>query len=404
MVVASATERRGKDRFNPSNTARMPRGVYELAVVLDYQAEGLSARLRARTVARDIPHGSGDPPARAAELDLTQLNWTHALTERWSVSLGRMNLGLDDGQSYHPLDFFEDTVRGTDFEDRAGSNRGFPMLMLLRTTPEGGLRLIYSDDSLTDTNYVYGDPNPNFNRGLRQAVLSWRQSLGGWTWTSVLQRAWPGHTGAGASFSWIPGEAWSLYGAAFAAPGNPLPVHRNVAEGRGSSLDGRDVYIDTSPIGRWQADDGHWRLRGLLGTQYTWEDGDSLQIELWRDERGMSRSEMRTWRPVLAFHDTLAHPVARRVNLGYDLESLRTPSGTHLFSRYSKALPIGGTLQASVLLAQDRSGSAAMRWQGPRGSLGEFWVDAWRRFGAEDSRYGVVPDRQGVSLLWRALF
>lgn len=404
MGVASATERRGSSRYNPDNAARMPRGVYELAAVLDYQREGLSARLRARTVARDIPHGSGTPPEHDSELSLTQLNWTHALGERWSLTLGKLNLGLDDGQSYHPLDFFEDTVRGSDFEDRAGRNRGFPMVMLQRTTPEGGLRLIYADDSATDTDYVYGDPNPNFNRGLRQAVLSWRRSQGAWTWTTVLQRAWPGHTGAGGSFSWVPGSAWSFYGAGFAAPGNPVPVHRNVAQGRGTGLNGQDVYINTSPMQPWQADDGRWRWRGLLGTQYTWEDGDSLQAELWRDGRGMGRDELHTWQQVLAFHDGLAHPVARRVNLGYDLEALRTPNGPHLFTRYSLALDAGATLQGAVLLAQDGSGSASARWTGPRWALGDLAVEAWQRFGSARTCYGAVPDQRGVGLLWRSVY
>lgn len=404
MLAGSSTQRWGSGRFNPENVVRMPGTVHELATVLDYQTEGLSARLRMRAVERDIAHGTGDPLTHDVQIDLTQLNWTHLMAVHWSMSIGRMNLGFDDGQSYHPLDFFEDTVRGTDFEDRAGRNRGFPLVMLQRITQEGGLRLIYSDDGVTDTAYAYGDPNPNFNRGLRQAVLSWRRSQGAWTWTTLLQRPWPGYTGVGGSFSWVPASAWSLYGSAFGAPGNPLPVHRNVAADWGSGLNGSDVYTSTSPMGHWQADDGRWRLRWLLGTQYTWEEGDSMQFELWRDGRGMNADELRTWHRVLAFHDGLTHPVARRVNLGYDQEAMRTPSGVHLFSRYSKPLSNGGTLQISLLLAQDRSGTLGLRWQGPRWSLGDLSLESWRRFGADNSRYGVVPDRQGLSLDWRILF
>lgn len=404
MVTGLVSERRGRARLNPGNTARMPRGIYELGAVLDYQSADFTARLRASTVARDIPHGTGNPREHDGRIDLLQLNWTHALTTDWTLSLGRMNLSFDDGQSFHPLDFFEDTVRGSDFEDRTGRNRGFPLVMLQRATSTGGLRLVYSDDGITNTDYVYGDVNPHFNRGYRQALLSWRLSRGDWTWTTLAQRSWPGHTGLGGSFSWVPTAAWSVYGAAFGARGNPVPVHRNVANGRGSGLDGRDVYINTSPIGTWQADAGRWRYRWLLGTQYTWEGGNSLQVELWHDGRGMSQDEFRTWQGVVGFHDGLSSLPGRRINLGYDLEGLRTPSGTHLFTRYSHALSNGSTLQASILLAQDASGSAALRWQGPRWAAGDLSVEAWRRFGSVDSRYGAVPDRQGMTLIWRTLF
>lgn len=404
MLAGTATQRSGSKRLNPENVVRMPRGSYELAGVLDYQAEGLSARLRIRSVRRDIPYSNGNPPAQEQQADLTQLNWTHPIGGDWSLGAGRMNPSFDDGQSFHPLGFFEDMVRGTDFEDRAGRNRGFPLVMLQRLNPEGSVRLVYSDDSVTNTDYVYGDPNSNLNRGLRQAVLSWRHSEGPWTWTSLLQRSWPGHTGVGVGFSWVPAAEWSVYGSAFAAPGNPLPVHLNVAQRKGVGLDGRDVYIDTSPWSRWQADDGRWRQRWLLGAQYTWENGNSLQAELWRDGLGMSDAAFRTWQQVLAFHDGLQHAAARRINLGYDLEALRMSSGIHLFSRYSIALEKGASLQASLLLAQDHSGSLSLRWQGPRWEAGDLSLEAWHRFGPTDSRYGAVPDSQGMNLVWRVLF
>jgi hypothetical protein len=404
MLASTATQRSGSRRLNPENVVRMPRGSYELAGVLDYQVAALSARLRVRSVRRDIPFGNGNPPAQEQQADLTQLNWTHPLHGDWSISVGRMNPSFDDGQSFHPLGFFEDMVRGTDFEDLAGRNRGFPLVMLQRLNSEGGVRLVYSDDRVTETDYVYGDPNPNLNRGLRQAVLSWRHSEGPWTWTSLLQHSWPGHTGVGAGFSWVPANEWSLYGATFAAPGNPLPIHLNVALGRGVGLDGRDVYLDTSPWSRWQANDGRWRQRWLLGAQYSWENGHGLQVELWRDGLGMSNAAFMTWRQVLAFHDGLQHAAARRVNLGYDLEALRTSSGVHLFSRHSVALETGASLQTSLLLSQDHSGSLSIRWQGPRWKVGTLSLEAWHRFGSTDSRYGAVPDNQGVNLVWRILF
>jgi len=404
MVVGSITDRRGSDRFNPSNVAGMPRSVREVAAVLDYEAEGLSARFRARALARDLPYAKDDTLAREADLSMTQVNWTRRLANQWSASLGLINLGFDEGLSFHPLDFFEDTLRGSDFEDRAGRSRGFPMLMLQRTTPQGGVRLIYSDDRAFSDRAVYGDPNPNFNRGLRQALVSWRQSYEAWTWTTLIQRPWPGHAGTGASFSWVPGLAWSLYGAAFAAPGNPLPLHRNVAEGRGSALGAQDVYTSVSPIGPWQADDGRWRVRSLIGGQYVWEDRDSLQIEIWRDERGMNRDQLATWKQVRRFHDTWGDPFGRQANLGYDLAALKTPAGAHLFARYAFAGPQGESLQASVLVAQDRSGTWSLRWQGPNWAFGDLSVEVWQRFGGSESLYRAVPDSRGIALSWRSLF
>lgn len=390
---------------NPDNGARVPETVAEGAAVLDGRRGRFSFRLRAEASTRRVPGSANEREQRDTRLDLTQLVFVQPLAGDWSLTAARMNLSFDEGQSFHPMDFLEDTVRGTDFEDRAGRNRGFPLLMLARTSAGSGLRLLYSDDALTDDAYRFGDPNPNFNRGHRQAILSWRQSLGSLTATALVQRSWPGRTGAGFSFSWVPDAAWSVYGSVFAAPGNVLPMHRNVYLGRASGFNASDVYINTSPMQAWAAGDDRWRTRWLLGASWTAEGGTTLTAELWRDGRGMDAAQWRTWQALFAFHEGLANAVARRVNTGFDLEALRTPSRAQLFLRAKLPLPEPlGSLQVSNLLAQDGSGSLAARWTLSPTPDWEVAAELWRRHGAQLSQYGLVPDRTGLMLSARRFF
>ena len=404
MALWSAQARQGHERFNPGNVARMPRSAEQVALIIDGLGPSWSARARLQADARDTGAAGEQATAWQGRFDITQLKWTHSLGEDWRLVVGRINLSLDDGQSFHPLDFFEDMIRGTDLEDRKGRSLGFPMMMIERALPASGWRLIYSDDRMSDTRAVYGDPNPNFNRGLRQVLLSWRRSEGAWTWTTLLNRPWPGRGGFGGSFSWVPASAWAFHGAAFAAPGNPLPVHQDVVTAQGRAPDARDIHLTDSPMAPWLAADGLWRWRALLGAQFTGEDADTWLIELWRDQRGMNAAQWDTWRRWLDFHDRLPQPLARRINLAYDLQALRVPSGPHVFTQYRHGLEGGGELRASVLWAQDGSGTLSLRWLGRARSWGDFSLEGWQRFGAAVSRYGVLPDRRGAELVVRLLF
>lgn len=404
FVYAAHTERQIDLATNPDNSARVPRRVEELAAVVDFRRGDFWARGRLTATRRDVPLLQPDARVDDTRAELTQMSFKLPLGANWALTIGRLNLGFDDGQSYHPLDFFEDVVRGTDFEDRAGRYRGFPMLMLSRADAGSSWRFIYADDRDTDTTYVYGDPNPNFNRGGRQWVASWRGSFDQLTVTAVAQRALPGHAGAGFSASYVADAAWSFHGAAFVGRGNPLPLHRNVVLDRGSNLDGSDVYIDASPMRAWRADSRHLYERWLLGTTWTSEDGDTVVAELWRDGRGMTRDERATWADVLRFHDGIGNPVGRRVNVGYDLEALRVPSGLQLFLRYSTRLGEAGAVQLSNLLAEDGSGSAAVRWTLPFGTLGDASLELWKRYGSRTSMNGAVPDPLGAALSLRLFF
>lgn len=401
FVSIDATQRRIDHTLNPGNVARVPSRTLEAALVLDYKQGPFSARARLSDWRARVPGAAvGNPHTQ--RLDIPQLQWRRPIDDLWSLTVGRLNLRLDDGLSFHPLDFFEDRPRSLDFEDRLGRDRGFPLLMFERVQAQGSLRLVLSDDSVTDTADRYGDTD--FHRGLRQALASVRRSLGPLTLGGAVRRSWPGSTGLGGNFSWVPGAAASFYGAAFFERGNPYPLHRNTYLGRGTELGSQDVYSKPSPIQPWASGERRRYSRWLLGSGWTFESGDTLNVEAWRDGRGMNARQFETWQRVTAFHDALASPLARRGNLGYDQESLRTASGTHLFMRYSTELAMGPTFQLSHLLARDGSGSLSVELEGHLGPRADWRVLAWWRHGSRYSRYGVSPDPRGVTLQGRYLF
>lgn len=398
FLSTDATLRQVRERLNPGNVARAPTRTIEAALVLDFKQGPLRARVRSSDWRARVPGPGNDDPHRQ-RLDMPQLQWRQPLDALWSFTAGRLNLRLDDGLSFHPLDFFEDRPRSLDFEDRLGRDRGFPMLMLERVQAQGSIRLVLSDDSLTDSADRYGETD--FHRGLRQAVASVRHSQGALTLGGVAQRVWPGSTGWGGSVSWVPDAALSLYGAAFSARGNPYPLHRNAYLGRGTNLGPQDVYSPPSPVQPWAARERRRHGRWLLGGSWTFESGDTVHVEAWRDGRGMDTGQFASWQAVTAFHDALASSAARRGNLGYDQEALRTASGTHLFTRYTTALDTGPSLQLSNLLAQDGSGSLSAQLEGRFGPQADWRVVAWQRYGGACSRQGAPPDPRGITLQWR---
>ncbi len=377
---------------------RVPSRALEAALVLDFKQGPWRARARLSQGYARVP-GPGNDDPRRQRLDIPQLQWRQPLDALWSFTAGRLNLRLDDGLSFHPLDFFEDRPRSLDFEDRLGRDRGLPMLMLERVRAQGSLRFILSDDSLTDSADRYGETD--FHRGLRQAVASARHSLGSLTLGGVAQRAWPGSTGWGGSFSWVPDAALSLYGAAFSARGNPYPLHRNAYLGRGTNLGPQDVYSAPSPVQPWAAHERQRHGRWMLGGGWTFESGDTVNVEAWRDGRGMNAGQFASWQGATAFHDALVSSAARRGNLGYDQEALRTASGTHLFTRYTTAWDTGASLQLSNLLARDGSGALSAQLEGRLGPQADWRVVAWQRYGGVLSRYGAPPDPRGLTLQWR---
>lgn len=399
---ASSTIRSIATDTNPDNASGVPRQSVEAATILDYKKDELSVRIRAAALYRNIPYATD----RRSDwsLEATQLAWRLPIDPSWVLLLGRTNLMLDDGQSFHPFDFFEDNLRGTDFEDRLGLSRGFPMVMMENADAAGSLRIALSDDRVTHTEYVYGDANPGFNRGARQALVAVRRSFGQLSVGGVAQRYWPGSAGFGANFSWVPDAAISLYGAGFLSRNNSLPLHKNVYLGRGTGLGESDVYLQESPVRAWAEDDGNVYARWLAGAGWTSESGSTFVTELWRDERGMSHRQFIVWQQVATFHDQLSNPVARRINLGYDLKALRVPSGTQLFMRYTSDLPAGYALQVSNLLAQDGSGSLATRVTRRSTDRMDWSLEAWQRHGGRYSRYGSVPDQRGLSLQARYFF
>ena len=321
--------------------------------------------------------------------------------------MGRLNMSFDDGQSFHPLDFLEDAVRGTDFEDRAGRFRGFPLMMISRADSASAVRLIYSDDTIYRGNhtYSYGDPNPGFNRGLRQWIASARWSADQLTGTLIYQRPSPGKAGIGASASYVPNASVSIHGSMFAARGNPLPLHRNVFLKRSENLNETDVYINETPVQTWRADDSSVYSRWLVGATYTSEPGATYVFELWRDDRAMSKGEQDTWAKVLRFHRGLANPAARAINLAYDLESLRTAHGTQAFFRISVPMLGDASFQPSLLLStRDGSGTTNLRWIQRLNHKWEYGVDVWFRFGKSYSQYGSTPDKSGMQASIRVFF
>jgi hypothetical protein len=186
----------------------------------------------------------------------------------------------------------------------------------------------------------------------------------------------------------------SLHGAVFAARGNPVPLHWNAVSGRGSNLGRDDVYIQNTPVRAWRADDGRRYSRWLAGATYTTESGATHVLEIWRDGRGMSAGEQFTWENAVHFHRRLADPDARRINLAYDTEVLRSPHGTHAFFRTAVPMPNEASFQPSILVStRDGSGSVNARWIQRLAPNWEYGVEAWLRFGKPYTQYGSVADK-----------
>jgi hypothetical protein len=404
FLYGAVAARRLEWRLNSENGAKVPTLSGAAAGIVDIGHGTFSARVRISREHKRIP-GATERWVSEDQLELTQLSLKMPVSEQTDLTLGRLNIGLDDGQSFHPLDFLEDAIRSSDFEDRSGSQRGFPLLMMSGGGSALAYRLVYSDDTLYKVDSVppYGAQNPGFNRHLKQWLASARWSVEQATATVVYQRPIGGHGGAGASFSYVATAALSLHGALFTARGNALPLHRNAVVGRGSHFGRDDVYIPETPVKAWRADDGRRYTRWLAGASYTTESGATHVVELWRDGRGMSRAEQDIFDNVVQFHRGLADANARRFNLAYDAEAYRSPHGTHAFFRTAMPMPNEASLQPSVLIStRDASGTANARWTQRLTPNWEYGIEAWLRFGKPYSQYGSVADKAGIqaSVRW----
>lgn len=406
FFYGAVAARQLEQRLNGENGARVPTLSGTAAGVIEVAHGAVWARARIARERRGIP-GAVERWNNDDQFELTQLSLKLPLTKQLDLTAGRLNIGLDDGQSFHPLDFLEDAIRSTDFEDRFGSQRGFPLLMVSGGATRFGYRLLYSDDTLykVETVAPYGSQNPGFNRHTRQWLASARWSIGQATATVVLQRPRGGETGIGASLSYVATAALSLHGALFEARGNPLPLHRNVVTGQGEKLGRNDVYIAETPVKAWRAADGRSYSRWLAGASYTTESGTTHVVELWRDGRGMAVDEQKRFDEVVQFHRSLNDPAARRINLAYDAEAYRSPHGAHAFFRSAMPMENGATLQPSLLVStRDGSGTANIRWTRRPTPEWEYGFEAWRRFGKPFSQYGSVADKSGIQLSMRRFF
>lgn len=393
------------ERSNPGNIARVPRRQIETAIVLDVKHEVLDARMRAENMALLLPaDGHRDHWNNEQRIQLlgfrSQL-WSYGST---TLTLGKLNESFDEGMHYHPIDFFEDNFQAVDFDDKRGRGDGFPMLVLAHTTPTWTTRLFYSDDTLTDSQYRYWASNPGYNRGYRQLAAAWRCSLSELTVNLVAQKYLPGDVGLGGSFSYVIGANAELHGAWFAQRGSRLPVHRNVWIDKGSGFDVSDVYVSETPVKLWRLDDGRLYRRWLIGGSWTSESLFSLTVEWSHDDRGMNASERATWQAVNRFHQGLADPLVRDVNIAYDLQALRVRGRDQLF--FKLALPVSDNWNVSLspLVARDRSVAWSTRaaWQ-PDKHL-EAWGDLWVRTGRAGTEFGATPERSGLSVGARVFF
>lgn len=409
FLYATTASRQLEKSLNNANGAKVPTLSAEMAGIIELRRGPLWGRLRFSEERLRIPQsGIGDTPwAQTNRADITQLSLRLPVSDQTVFTAGRLNINFDDGQSFHVLDFLEDAIRSTDFEDRASRYRGFPLLMISHGDSGAAYRLLYSNDTIGQSNYTYtyGDPNPGFNRGLKQWIASARWSIHQLTGTLVLQQPLHGNTGIGASFSYVPSASWSFHGSIFGARGNPISMHKNVFLGQGNNLGPSDVYLSNSPVQAWRIDDQKIYSRGLIGATYTSESGITSVFELWRDERGMSAAEQNTWGNLLRFHNTLSNPTARSVNLAYDLQSLRAMHGTQAFLRISVPISDSASFQPSLLVStRDGSGSANFRWIRKFDDKWELGIETWHRFGGAYTQYGSAPDKSGLQASIRAFF
>ncbi|MDH4274574.1 MAG: hypothetical protein OEW08_06020, partial [Gammaproteobacteria bacterium] len=406
FVYGHYVQRTLNSALNADNSAAVPVQAGELASVFDMRTESLWLRARLVADRKHIPTKKQNTADETNSVcaDVPQFSWKYNLSDQTSFTIGRLNLTLDDGQSFHAIDILEDGIRGSDFEDRAGNFVGFPMLNFTYANALSAYRLIYADDTLTSYSYAYGTINPGFNRGIRQWVASARKSIDQLTATAVLQYVVSGNPGVGAALSYVPAPAWSFYTAGFASRGNPYPIHKNVILNRGTQLGAEDVYIYQSPVQPWLASDRKFRMRGLLGASFTTEAGTTWVAELWRDDRGMNTDQLQIWKNVVKFHDSLSNRVARGINLGYDMESLRIAHGTHLFLRMNMSVVQDIDIQPSLMLTRDGSGAVNARWTQRVSGAWEYWVETWLRFGDKYSQYGASPERVGIQFNTRWFF
>lgn len=410
FLYASIAARQLEHGLNDANGAKVPTTTAATAAIIELRRDFFWARARFAEERLRTPRAStsATPWTGKGQAEITQLSLKLPLSEQAVLTAGRLNMTFDDGQSFHPLDFLEDAVRSTDFEDRAGRYRGFPLLMVSRADAGSAYRLIYSDDSIYKNNYVYayGGPNPGFNRGLRQWLASARWSIDQLTSTLVFQRPSSGNAGIGLSASYVANASMSMHAAIFATRGNPLPLHRNVFLRRGTNLNASDVYRNESPVKAWRADERKVYSRWLIGSTYTGESGATYVLELWRDDRGMSDSEQDTWASVARFHHGLDNAAARAINLAYDLESLRSAAhGTQAFFRVALPMPGDAILQPSALLStRDGSGTTNLRWSQRINNKWDFELEAWLRIGGAYTQYGSAPDKSGIAASARFFF
>lgn len=406
FVVGVGYGRDLNERNNPQNRARVPTQQLELAVIMDLKPQWFEARVRLEEMRVNAPAGEElesdwDGGMRLVLQRLFKRWW---LTDDLAFTVGKLNESFDEGISYHPLDFFEDNFQTLDFDDKRGRTTGFPMVVLTKVAPTWSAQLFYSDDRDTDTTYRYVATNPGFNRGFRQVVAAWRGSFDWLTLNAVAQRPIPGDWGLGGSLSYVLGSSAEFHGAWFAQRGSRWPVHRNVQIGRESGFTVDDVYINESPVHQYRIDDGRLYQRWLIGGSWTSETLVSILVEFSRDERGMTPQERDIWKSVATFHDNLANPAGRAINLAYDSEALRVRGRDQLFIRLGAPLADSWDANVGVVLSRDRSLALNSRFAYGPGTEWEGWVDLWYRGGSRWSEFGSVPERSGLALGVRVFF
>lgn len=335
---------------------------------------------------------------------LLSLKKSFAIGDHASLVMGKMNIGLDDAHYAHVLDFLEDNLISADFEDYAGRVKGFPLIEGLYSRDRFTGQLIYSDDSATNTNYIFNSQNPGYNRGIRQwlAVGRWRWE--DWSVLSVVQK--PENMKAGAGFSLIQtvNEHLQWYGAAFDQKGSRLPVLQEVYPNGNTPFRISDFFSNHLPFQMSRLSEDRHYLRGMLGVGWVGEDQTGLRLEWLHDPRGMSPSEFRRWREFVAYSKAQRIDVFQGIGLADADSALRVRQQDSVLLRADR--PLGQHFTAAVNIVVGLDGSSAWQWRLHYASSPswETWTDVSHTLGRGGTEFGSALQAARLSMGVRCYF
>ena len=370
-LIAYSDENALREDLNPENIIGIPRNNTEMAALIKTEFWGLSSSVRISGTRESVNanHETNN------KIELTKLSKFVSINDSLQAFLGKKNIHLDGGYSFHPLDFFEDNRVMGDFGDKKGKESGFSMVGIDLLREKWQLTLIYSDD--------FDSEIKDYNRGMKQFLARLRFIRNTVDGSIVLQQYDNSRMGIGTSFNIVPDNRLEIHASGFIRQGTCKPVNQNLY------FDQLRTFTFDDPNKPLRSFDRTLYTKLLAGLQWTSDSLINYILEYSYDSSGFSEGQWSDYLQLIDFHKKLP-AIIRNQNLARDAASLSMGRQHHLYGRVVFSnVPLKPEI--SSLIGIDASGWLRVRLTQVIFNNCEMWVDLKYNYGSSNSEFGLVP-------------